>query len=81
MHLVVLLAVTHEIPGVGDVGLGQVDEAVQDEAVAEVLCAVNLHQLVGRPLGEEEFGPVVLYNPVVTGAEVGTPGKTSPDGG
>ena len=62
---VVVVAVAHQLPRVAEVGLGEVHEAVQHEAVAEVPGAVDLDQLVRGPLGEEEPGPVVLEDPVV----------------
>ena len=62
---VVVVAVAHQLPRVAEVGLGQVHEAVQHEAVAEVLGAVDLDQLVRGPLGEQEPGPVVLEDPIV----------------
>ena len=73
---VVVVAVAHQLPRVAEVGLGQVHEAVQHEAVAEVLGPVDLDELVGRPPGEEEPGPAVLQDAVIRGAEVGGAGET-----
>ena len=42
---------------VDQIGLGKVGEAVEDENVAEVEGGVDLDQLVGRPLREEQLLP------------------------
>ena len=56
---------THERMGVDEIGLGKVGEAVEDENVAEVEGGVDLDQLVGRPLREEQLLPSHLQQAVV----------------
>ena len=43
--------------GVDEIGLSKVGEAIEDENVAKVEGGVDLDQLVGRPLREEQLLP------------------------